>query len=189
MAMKKVASGRFVLRVPPDLHVQLKEIAADLGVSLNDYCVRRLSASPPHPASTELEAVVDQATRLHGTSLVGVVLYGSWARGDASDRSDVDVLIVLKETARLSRKAYRMWEAEPLRVEERPVEVQLTCLPRPSDPIGGFWGEIAIDGIVIFDPFLAISRVMIRTRHDILAGRLQRHVSHGQAYWVRNEAA
>ena len=35
---------------------------------------------------------------LYGDRLVEMVLYGSWARGDAEPHSDIDVLVVLKES-------------------------------------------------------------------------------------------
>lgn len=35
--------------------------------------------------------------RIYGDELKAVVLYGSYARGDASRVSDIDVMIVLKE--------------------------------------------------------------------------------------------
>lgn len=34
--------------------------------------------------------------RLYGKRLKNIVLYGSWARGDATEESDIDLLIVLE---------------------------------------------------------------------------------------------
>ena len=34
--------------------------------------------------------------KLYGKRLKNVILYGSWARGDATEESDIDVLIVLE---------------------------------------------------------------------------------------------
>ena len=39
-----MASGRFVLRLPPALHSALQATARDAGLSLNEYCTRRLAA-------------------------------------------------------------------------------------------------------------------------------------------------
>ena len=38
------ASGRFVLRIEPGLHEALRNAARASGLSLNDYCARRLAA-------------------------------------------------------------------------------------------------------------------------------------------------
>lgn len=51
----------------------------------------------PHPdiqpLLTDLRAALEE---LYGDRLVRLVLYGSQARGDAHDESDVDVLVVLE---------------------------------------------------------------------------------------------
>jgi hypothetical protein len=37
-------SGRFVLRISPGLHAALRAAAAEVKMSLNDYCARKLAA-------------------------------------------------------------------------------------------------------------------------------------------------
>lgn len=53
--------------------------------------------------STELKAILDELKQrlsdLYGDRLVELVLFGSQARGDAEEGSDIDVLIVLKDCA------------------------------------------------------------------------------------------
>lgn len=43
-----------------------------------------------------LEEFKKEIEKLYGTRLKEVILYGSWARGDATDESDIDLLIVLE---------------------------------------------------------------------------------------------
>lgn len=54
----------------------------------------------------ELKAILDELKQrlsdLYGDRLVELILYGSQARGDAEDGSDIDVLIVLKGEVKLS---------------------------------------------------------------------------------------
>lgn len=38
----------------------------------------------------------EEIEKLYGKRLKSIILYGSWARGDATEESDIDVLIVLK---------------------------------------------------------------------------------------------
>ncbi|MBM4086196.1 MAG: nucleotidyltransferase domain-containing protein, partial [Planctomycetes bacterium] len=46
--------------------------------------------------------------RLYGKRLKEVVLYGSWARGDATDDSDIDLLVVLEGEVAPGREVDRM---------------------------------------------------------------------------------
>ena len=43
-----------------------------------------------------LEEFKEEIGKLYGARLKEVILYGSWARGDATDESDIDLLIVLE---------------------------------------------------------------------------------------------
>ena len=38
----------------------------------------------------------EELENLYGKSLKSIILYGSWARGDATEDSDIDLLIVLE---------------------------------------------------------------------------------------------
>lgn len=38
----------------------------------------------------------EEIEKLYGKRLKSIILYGSWARGDATEESDIDVLIVLE---------------------------------------------------------------------------------------------
>jgi len=54
----------------------------------------------PSQAVPELRAVLAELNqalrRLYGPRLKQVILYGSWARGDATDDSDIDIAVVLE---------------------------------------------------------------------------------------------
>ena len=45
---------------------------------------------------------------LYGERLADIILYGSWARGEATDESDIDVLVVLKGEVVPGREIDRM---------------------------------------------------------------------------------
>ena len=42
-----------------------------------------------------LKKYVDELKKIYGTYLKSVVLYGSYARGDFSEESDIDIMILL----------------------------------------------------------------------------------------------
>jgi predicted nucleotidyltransferase len=177
------ASGRFVLRLPRALHTALQAAAREAGLSLNEYCVRRLSV--PASALAADESVLEllrRADHIAGGALVGVVLHGSWARGDFTAASDVDVLVVVEPRVRLNRALYRAWDRAPVTWHGRTVDPHF--VHPPSDVTGGVWGEIAIDGIVLFERDLRLARALVAIRRDIASGRLVRRIVHGQPYWT-----
>jgi UTP:GlnB (protein PII) uridylyltransferase len=105
----------FLLRVPPGLHRALRRTAQAAGLSLNEYCVRKLAAPMGNLASVaDAAAAVSHAAGLFGEDLLAVAAFGSWSRGDLRSASDVDLLVVLDERIELTRDLYRRWDAEPL---------------------------------------------------------------------------
>ena len=180
---RQLASGRFLLRVPPGLHAALQEAARVAGLSLNEFCVRRL-ATPGSGLALEEGAgtLVSRAADIAGAALIGVILYGSWMRGDATAASDVDALIVVDQSLALSRELYRAWDAAPVTWGAAAVDPHFAHLP--GDDPSGLWGEVALDGVVLFERGLRVSSLLVRVRRNIAAGRLIRHVVHGQPYWT-----
>lgn len=178
-------SGRFLLRLDPGLHALVRAAAAEAGLSLNDYCARRLAASIGEAPTVGPAAVcVERAARLFGDRLLGVVLYGSWARGEAADDSDIDLLVVLDEEIPLRRELYRTWDDRPITWEGRRIEVHFAHLPKARRAPGGLWAEVALDGIVLFERALTVSRRLSAVRRAILAGQIVRRTAQGQPYWV-----
>jgi predicted nucleotidyltransferase len=43
-----------------------------------------------------LEEFKEEVKELYGNRLRNIILYGSWARGEAKDESDIDLLIILE---------------------------------------------------------------------------------------------
>ena len=117
-------SGRFVLRIRPALHARLRAEAAEAGVSLNEYCARTLEGVGPVEEGPASDAVI-AARRVFGRDLLAVVAYGSWARGEAVDGSDVDVLLVLAPETRVTRALYRRWDGEAQDWGDRPLEAHI----------------------------------------------------------------
>lgn len=180
-------SGRFVLRIDPGLHAHLRDAARQSGVSLNEYCANKLAlADTPIGPASEL---VKRATSLFGEYLVGLLAFGSWARDELAEGSDVDVLVVLDSSVTLTRDLYRAWDAEPLRWNTRPIEVHILRLPPSGARLSGVWAEAAVDGVVLYDRDLSLSRRLVEIRRRIVAGEMVRRQAHGQPYWVEVQDA
>jgi predicted nucleotidyltransferase len=178
-------SGRFLLRIGPQLHARLQSIARTLGVSLNEYCSRRLRV--PGPAilvECGAAASVERPLAQFGSALAGVLVYGSYARGDATSASDVDLLVVVDPAIPLTRALYRDWDVEPVEWQGRHVDPHFIHLPDDRRTAPGAWCEAAIDGVVLYERDGAVTRHLAAIRGDIAAGRLVRRSAHGQPYWT-----
>ncbi|NIT87704.1 MAG: toxin-antitoxin system HicB family antitoxin [Gemmatimonadetes bacterium] len=177
-------SGRFVLRIEPEHHAVLRDAAEECGLSLNEYCARKLAAPGANvtgPSAHAIRKVVDAV----GDALVGIVAFGSWARREMTDISDVDLLVIVEDRLPIRRDLYREWDASPLSWDSHRVEPHFVHLPSPEDDISGLWAEAAVDGVVLFERDLRISRRLVEIRREIVAGRIERRECHGHPYWVR----
>jgi predicted nucleotidyltransferase len=178
------ASGRFLLRIDPGLHARLRAAAREVGLSLNDYCARRL-AVPLTDAGGPGAAVAARAASQFGEALVSVIVYGSWARNELVGDSDVDVLLIVDDTVEITRDLYRNWDDDELSWYSRELDVHFAHAPRNAEEAGGMWLEAALDGAVLYDRDLRLSRTLAELRSLIASGKIARYHSHGQPYWVK----
>ena len=186
--MEKRLSGRFVLRIEPELHALAKRRATQLDISLNELCVRSLNAYLTETPST-FEAVrypeADLARRVIkylGNSLVGLVFFGSMARGEGRESSDIDLLIVVSQNLSLKRQLYTQWDRTFANDRLSPHFVHL---PTDLERAGSIWFEVAIDGILLYEQGREISRLLTKIRAAMASHRMVRKTAYGQPYWVR----
>ena len=110
--------------------------------------------------------------------------FGSWARGELADSSDLDVLIVVDRDVAITRDLYRRWDEEVVRCNGRAVDPHFVHLAASPPASSGLWAEVAIDGLVLFECDLRLSSALAAMRRSLVDGRLQRRVVHGQGYWT-----
>lgn len=190
-------SGRFLLRIDPRLHERLRALASRQGRSLNQLCADLLqrglegtnaAASPCRIASGLVSpALLERIAKLVGDRLEGLVLFGSAARGQQWRDSDVDLLVVLRAGSSLKRDLYRVWDVASSGLEpgEAHTELHFVALPRSPSTAGSLWFEVALEGVILHDPWLRVARFLISVREQIAAGRVVRKFLHGRPYWVR----
>jgi hypothetical protein len=187
--VRKNFSGKFVLRLPPKQHAALQDLAAARDVSLNTLCRQALTeflgSASPDPIAESVEGPLVRAVRqIFGSSLVGVILFGSTARGDEHDGSDVDLLIVVAPERPLSRKLYGQWdEAWPTGA----YSPHFVHLPDRIEKAGSVWLEAAVDGVVLHDGSGSVQRFLGRLRRVIAEGGLVRRTAYGHPYWVKGD--
>lgn len=179
-------SGRFLLRMSPTLHGTLRSAAQASGLSLNEYCVRRLvTGSIVHDDAAQL---VSRVAALVGDGLAAVVLHGSWVRGEAASGSDVDAVVVVDQAISLRRSLYHDWDQRPPTWGGRPVDPHFVHLPEGTT-ISGLWAEIATHGLTVFDRDGGLGAYLARVRSAVADGQLQRRTAHGQPYWTGQAVA
>jgi predicted nucleotidyltransferase len=173
-----------LLRLPIDLHRTLVKVAAQLDLSFNEFCVRRLRApSDAQGDSVVRSLVVARARETFGDRLRGVLVLGSWARGDAAAASDIDVLIVIDPRIALTRDLCRTWDHEPLTWEGRAIDAHFAHPSAAGAAPTAVWCEAAVDGVVWYDRDGAIAIRLGEVRRAIAEGRVVRAFAHGQPYW------
>jgi len=185
------------LRIPKDLHAALRTSARETGKSLNQLCVELLTAGIGHP--TAVPVGVGQAPPGIDTQRIaaawadimeGLVLFGSAARRQAWNTSDVDLLVVLRRGVAVTRELYKQWDAEiGEEAADKHVSPLFVSLPTGVEDAGSIWYEAALDGIVIWDIALEVSSLLAGLRREMAEGRIERRYLHGQPYWVRKQRA
>ena len=182
-------SGRFVIRIPPSLHLQLRQFSFDHGISLNECCRHALEeffadhrdTSALHGREAEWVAV---ASDVLGDKLVGVALFGSTARGEETSNSDIDLLIVCESSVPLSRALYSSWDHA---IEDATINPHFVHVPDQVFAAGSLWYEIAIDGIILFENGRRVANFLRSVRKAIADGEIERRNAYGHGYWIKHQ--
>jgi predicted nucleotidyltransferase len=173
-----MASGKFVLRLDPQLHQVIKEEAKKTGESLNSFCLKKIVQPQASTYSLLLQKITSS---FHP---VGIVLFGSVARGEATEKSDIDLLIVLPPSVPITRELYARWEQ--LKVSDK-YAPQFVQLPKEDHSIGSIWLETSLDGEILYDRDQFLKKTLINIRSQIAQGHYLRKISHGHGYWVKRD--
>jgi predicted nucleotidyltransferase len=119
--------------------------------------------------ATVLQSIVRRWRR----EVRAIVLFGSAARGEAWSSSDIDLLLVLRPGLKLVRALYTRWDefAPGLSAKWRDrIDPHFVRLPDSPDEAGGVWLDVALEGVILWDPDLAASRFMADLRRFIAKG-------------------
>jgi len=135
------------------------------------------------PTMSSYNGVVHSLLREHGSKIVGVALFGSTARGEGKERSDLDFLVVVREWPwslerrrllykpiydAVNRDAERIRDATVIDVDEKDImteELEVTPLLL----------NIAWESKVLYDPEGKLAKFVGRVKELIDAAGLERY--------------
>lgn len=189
MVRRRSFSGKFVIRVGSALHARLAAEASDLGLSLNEHCVRRLEGEQPESRFARLgldRRFVESVMSAFPTKPLAIALFGSFARDEQTERSDIDLLVVFDSDVPIERALYRFFDDRiDISGFAHLPNPHLVSLPKDVSACGGIWLEVAQEGIVLYEDGVRVSSFLREIRGAIAAGRFVRRVAHGHPYWAR----
>jgi len=190
--------SKFILRIPLVIHTRLKLLASENNLSLNSLCQKlleegiRKKTSFGVSAEGEFEILVQQARKIFEEDLLGIVAFGSYIRSQASESSDIDLLIILKPNRKIEKALYTEWYrlSEQTKIQSSfPISVHFVVLPDDTFKCSNLWLEIGLEGIIIWDPTWTVNRFLIKVRKFISDGLVSFRLSHGQRYWIWSKEA
>ena len=57
-----------------------------------------------------IEELIEKLKLIYGDNLVKVILYGSKARGDSTEDSDIDIMVVLKDYIDIKKERFKIYD-------------------------------------------------------------------------------
>lgn len=134
-----------------------------------------------------LKRAVDGLKGAYGDSIAGLLLFGSYARGEASGESDVDVLIVVRGLRGLKFRgdAYSIL-AEHVRRPLTLVDVDLNEVAKEDLEVTPLLLNALYDGIVIYDELGVLGELKSRVYELVeKAGMVRYRTPDGKYGWRR----
>ena len=116
-------------------------------------------------------------------NLLSLVLFGSYARDQASQTSDKDLLIVLKKSIAIKRNLYQDWQIH-LSLFFPKVSPHFVHWPH-LDNIGSLWLEVSLEGQILFDRQNQLFVLLSEIRKQIAQLKYIRKQANGHPYWIK----
>jgi len=154
---------------------------------------RESARKPPREAAEDivrkLKECAGELEKLLGDELVGFVLFGSWARGEAREDSDVDVLVVLKSLKGMEARAF-VYKVVAERVKRAVtlVDARADELFKEGLELTPLLFNILVDGIVVYDKTGRLEELAAKARQLVEEMGLVRYrTSDGKYGWKKRD--
>lgn len=172
-------SGKFVLRISPEMHALLKEEANQKNISLNQIINLKLQQKKLNTFKC--------IEKIFKKNLRGIVLFGSYVRGETRASSDIDLLLVLSDNIKIERGLYQIWDDKITPILGEKYSPQFSHLPPSIDSISSLWLEVGLEGEILFDPTGVIKKHIYKIKNEISSGKYIRKMTYGHPYWIKKE--
>ena len=152
----------------------------------------RESARIPREAADivqKLRECAGELERLLGDELLGLALFGSWARGEAREDSDVDVLVVLKSLKGVEARAlvYKV-VAERVKRAVTLVDARADELFKEELELTPLLLNILVDGVVVYDRTGRLEELAAKARRLVEEmGLVKYRTPNGKYGWKRRD--
>jgi predicted nucleotidyltransferase len=124
-----------------------------------------------------------------GGELLGLVLFGSWARGEAREDSDVDVFVLFKSLRGLEARS-RVYSilakcvGRPLTL----IDMRASELFRDELELTPLLLNILVDGVVVYDKTSRLHELVVKAREFVEKAGLTRYrTPDGKYGWKRRD--
>lgn len=135
----------------------------------------------------KLKECTSDLERLLGEEFLGLVLFGSWARDEAKEDSDVDIFVVLKSLKGIEiRLAIYKVVSGCLRRAVTLIDARADELFREELELTPLLLNILVDGIVIYDKTGRVSELSSKARQFVESlGLIKYRTPDGKYGWKR----
>lgn len=118
-----------------------------------------------------------------GSNLVALAFFGSWARGEEKEWSDIDVLLIAQELPEDPFERRWLVQEPILGLSERPISVLARTVEEFSEDVSPLHLDLGLDAIVFYDPHGFLTRRLKRVQELIKeAGLMREEMASGLAW-------
>jgi hypothetical protein len=135
----------------------------------------------------ELDRFLDLLKATWGEELVSVVVFGSYARGEARPESDLDLLIIKKNLpkSRLARQALVSQMEKRVGQEFAATLSTIILTPEEAQVVKPYYLGMLSGHTILFDRGLFFAKVLARLQNRLAElGGERRHDPDGYEYWL-----
>lgn len=123
-----------------------------------------------------------------GSNLVALAFFGSWARGEEQEWSDIDVLLIARELPDDPFERRWLVQEPVLSLSERPVSILARTVEEFSEDVSPLHLDLGLDAIVFHDPHGFLARRLKRVQELIKEAGLMREKETGGFAWRWKES-